>query len=114
MVSEIKVLNLIALSAPEEAIRSAVRGAAMDGLLHAGLKKVKEGLSSLQELARVVESEESMQSFCPSCSSALNTDYLACPYCGTTISNRCRPCGKPIRPEWILCPYCGEGEGTAH
>jgi uncharacterized Zn finger protein (UPF0148 family) len=44
---------------------------------------------------------------CPSCASALEPSYLACPLCGTKVKDSCRRCRQPLNQRWVLCPYCG-------
>jgi hypothetical protein len=43
---------------------------------------------------------------CPSCSSAVEPDYLACPVCTTMLRRPCTRCDAALEPLWQMCPYC--------
>ncbi|MFA5869174.1 MAG: zinc ribbon domain-containing protein [Candidatus Bathyarchaeia archaeon] len=44
---------------------------------------------------------------CPSCGKSISADFVACPYCGTTLKPKCPSCGKSISADFVACPYCG-------
>lgn len=46
------------------------------------------------------------QATCPSCRRKVEADYLACPYCRTSLRVPCESCGKALATTWVLCPYC--------
>ena len=66
---------------------------------------------------------------CPSCGKSISADFVACPYCGTTLkpkteelplppsppiqasTSRCPSCGKSISADFVACPYCGTRVG---
>ena len=98
--------ELIALGLPEQQIRAAALSMGMMGLREAGLEKVKEGVTSLSELERVIEIDDQLQSFCQKCAKSITIEYLACPYCGEAVTSRCQSCGKPNQPDWNFCPFC--------
>jgi len=43
---------------------------------------------------------------CPTCGQGIETKFLVCPHCNTTLRVPCDYCGQPIKPEWMVCPYC--------
>ncbi|HZD88427.1 MAG TPA: zinc ribbon domain-containing protein [Gaiellaceae bacterium] len=43
---------------------------------------------------------------CPVCSTAVESDYLVCPVCATTLRQACASCDAPLEPLWQICPYC--------
>ncbi len=45
---------------------------------------------------------------CPGCGRPVQSVYVACPYCGTSLSKKCAQCGKPAELDWKVCPYCGK------
>ncbi len=98
--------ELITAGAPEQEFRSSALATGMVGLRGAGLQKVGQGLTSISELARVIEVEEQLQTFCQKCAKPITVDFLACPQCGTITSHRCRFCAKPLQTDWMVCPYC--------
>lgn len=44
---------------------------------------------------------------CPSCNKPIQDTFVACPYCGSNLSQKCAHCGKPAELDWKVCPYCG-------
>jgi type IV pilus assembly protein PilB len=98
--------ELITAGAPEQEVRTAALALGMEGLRGAGLHKVRQGITTLSELARVIEVEEQLQTFCQKCAKPMTVDFLACPHCGTVANHRCRFCGKSLQPDWVVCPYC--------
>ena len=98
--------ELITAGAPEQEFRSSALSMGMVGLRGAGLQKVRQDLTSISELARVIEVEEQLQTFCQKCAKPITIDFLACPHCGTVSNHRCRFCGKSLQMDWMVCPYC--------
>jgi hypothetical protein len=43
---------------------------------------------------------------CPTCGSEVETSFVACPLCATTLRRRCSGCGAALEAEWLFCPYC--------
>lgn len=104
--------EMVTAGATEQEIRSAALAMGMVGLRGAGLQRVKEGITDLTELARVIEVEEQLQTFCQKCAKPITIDFLACPHCATVVNHRCRFCGKSLQPDWIICPYCRRKHGV--
>jgi hypothetical protein len=51
---------------------------------------------------------------CPECQRAAEPDFLACPYCRTTLRRRCDDCERVLDLTWSICPYCiGNGSPRA-
>jgi CheY-like chemotaxis protein len=98
--------ELIRQKASESELRKGAAAAGTRFLLEDGLSKVREGLTSLEELVRVieVEAEESFQ--CPKCGSVVRREFKTCPYCTFTLRNTCESCEQELKPEWKICPYC--------
>jgi hypothetical protein len=46
------------------------------------------------------------QATCPSCRRKVEGDFIACPFCRTTLRAPCENCGKALAMTWVLCPYC--------
>ena len=61
----------------------------------------REQALSLQLLEAQIERET-----CPTCGHGVETKFLICPYCNTTLRVACDFCGQPIQPDWAVCPYC--------
>ncbi|MGH3053671.1 MAG: zinc ribbon domain-containing protein [Gaiellaceae bacterium] len=46
------------------------------------------------------------QPTCPTCSTKVEPDYVACPVCTTMLRHPCASCNAPLDPLWQMCPYC--------
>jgi type IV pilus assembly protein PilB len=68
----------------DEEIRNMARSGGMRLMQEDGLEKVKLGLTTLEEVLRVVPFENIQ-------------------------AQRCRSCGKALAPSFLFCPYCGAG-----
>jgi type IV pilus assembly protein PilB len=111
--------RLIAQRGAEAQLREAAIGAGMITLGEDGLLKVKAGMTSPQELLRVVTEVRQTRMLCPGCSAGISPDFSACPSCGYALGGGCPHCRRPIQPEWKFCPYCAnrtsavEGKGPS-
>jgi type II secretory ATPase GspE/PulE/Tfp pilus assembly ATPase PilB-like protein len=101
-----KLRRMISSKTPEDQIREAALGAGMISLGEDGLAKVKSGVTTPEELLRVVTEVREMRTLCPGCGSAVGVDFLACPQCGKRLSGGCPHCGRALQPGWNFCPYC--------
>jgi type IV pilus assembly protein PilB len=100
--------DMITANAPEGDIRHNAVAHGMKTLSRAGMTKVQAGLTTLEELGRVLDNDDEFSSFCPSCQSPVGSDFLLCPVCGTTVVSSCHACKKMLSPEWNFCPFCRE------
>ncbi len=57
--------------------------------------------------AEALLSEIQEQATCPSCRRKIENEFIACPYCRTTLRAACESCSKPLAFGWVVCPYCG-------
>ena len=57
--------------------------------------------------AEALLSEIQEQATCPSCRRKIENEFIACPYCRTTLRAACESCTKPLAFGWVVCPYCG-------
>jgi type IV pilus assembly protein PilB len=101
-----KVRRLIAQKASEDIIRDAAIANGMISLGEDALAKVKSGLTSAEELFRVVTEVKEVRTLCPSCSAAVGVEFMACPHCGTRLNAGCQKCGRSLQAGWQFCPYC--------
>ncbi|MBI3597672.1 MAG: Flp pilus assembly complex ATPase component TadA [Nitrospirae bacterium] len=101
-----RLRELVVAGAAEQDIRSTALASKMTSLGEDGLNKVKEGITTIEELMRVIEVREDLQTFCAQCGQSIHIDFQVCPYCAHLVTHHCHACGKPLQPEWILCPYC--------
>jgi type IV pilus assembly protein PilB len=69
----------------DDEIRNLARSGGMKMMQEDALNKVKAGITTIDEVLRVVPFEQ------------------------TTAISRCRSCGKALAPAFLFCPYCGAG-----
>ncbi len=78
-----------------------------------GIEKAKRGITTVEEVLRVVEKDEVFKSVCPQCDRFMHADFLVCPYCGCASPTVCVACGKLLQLDWSVCPYCRYTVGQA-
>ena len=105
-----RLRRLIVQRANEDTMREAALSAGMVNLGENGLTKVKNGVTTPEELLRVVTEVKSLRTVCPSCGGAAAVDFIVCPHCGYRLSSGCRKCGRSMQPSWNYCPYCAAAE----
>ena len=101
-----KLRRLIAARASEDQVREAALAGGMISLGEDGLAKVKSGITTPEELLRVVTEVREMRTLCPGCGAAVGVDFNACPSCGKRIGGGCPHCGRALQPGWNFCPFC--------
>ena len=107
------VQELIASDAGEELISKAAIDEGMQYMIGDGLEKVRQGITSMDELFRVLHARGQEEIFpCPNCNEAIKRESPACPFCGYIIVNKCPTCGTAREMSWMYCPHCGWGFQT--
>jgi predicted amidophosphoribosyltransferase len=101
-----KIKEIISTGGSEEDIRLTMQSQGMSTIGEDGISKVKEGLTTIEEVLRVIEVEEEIRILCPQCERPLHLDFLVYPYCKYEVQTSCSSCNKPLQPEWLMCPYC--------
>ena len=102
-----RMKELVNQKATEGELRTAM---AFDGsklLLDEALQKVREGISTVEEVLRVIQLQEEEVMRCPKCGSLINRDFAHCPYCFFSLKAVCESCRQELKPGWQICPYCG-------
>jgi type IV pilus assembly protein PilB len=112
MVVTDELRRVIAQVGAEARIRESALAAGMISLGEDGLLKVKAGVTTPQELLRVVTEVRHMQARCPGCGEAVAADFTACPNCGQHVGGGCPHCARPIKAEWKFCPFCAKSTET--
>ena len=102
--------EMVMTGAPDHDIQREALASGMVTLFQGGVEKVRQGVTGVEELLRVVEVEDAYETLCAHCHGVLHADFLTCPACGTPVANRCRQCGSIQRPEWTFCPRCRRKE----
>jgi type IV pilus assembly protein PilB len=101
-----KVRRLIAQRAGEEMVREAAMSSGMISLGEDGLAKVKAGVTTAEELLRVVTEVREMRTLCSGCGAAVAVEFMGCPHCGQELNSGCRKCSRPLQAGWHYCPFC--------
>jgi type IV pilus assembly protein PilB len=102
-----RLKEMVNRKAPEEELRTAM---ALDGsklLLDEALQKIREGLTTVEEVLRVIQLQEEEVTRCPKCGSLISRDFAHCPYCFFSLKAICESCRQELKPGWQICPYCG-------
>ncbi|NUR55747.1 MAG: Flp pilus assembly complex ATPase component TadA [Acidobacteria bacterium] len=107
-----KVRRLIAQKAGEDMIRDAAVAAGMISLGEDGLAKVKAGVTTAEELLRVVTEVSEMRTLCGGCGGAVAMDFMACPHCGHRLNASCNKCGRALQAGWQFCPFCASSAAS--
>jgi type IV pilus assembly protein PilB len=107
-----KLRRAIASRASEAQIRDAAVASGMVSLGEDGLAKVRSGITTPEELLRVVTEVREVRTLCAICGSAVGVDFLACPHCGKRQGGGCPHCGRALQPGWNFCPYCARTTET--
>ncbi|MBN2420183.1 MAG: Flp pilus assembly complex ATPase component TadA [Deltaproteobacteria bacterium] len=101
-----KIRELIQTSASVDNIREAALATGMTTLGMSGLKKIEEGVTTLEEVLKAVQQKEELTTICPSCGKAVSLDFRDCPFCKKILVPSCPSCGRIAHPGWVVCPYC--------
>lgn len=75
-------------------------------LMQVALEKVRAGVTTADEIARVIRPEEGVTS-CPSCHQRVELRFRTCPFCGVPLRSECAACHAPLKAGWDRCPDCG-------
>ncbi|MGH9863710.1 MAG: ATPase, T2SS/T4P/T4SS family, partial [Candidatus Acidiferrales bacterium] len=100
------IKELVNRKASELELRKAALTAGTILLLQDSLEKVRQGVTTLEEVLRVVQLQEDEVVRCPNCNSLINLDFSTCPYCLFALKVVCQACSQELKPEWRICPYC--------
>src|SRR5258706_3053897 len=107
-----KLRRAISARASEAQVRDAAVSGGMVSLGEDGLAKGKSGITTPEELLRVVTEVREVRTLCTSCGSAVGVDFVACPHCGKRQGGGCPHCGRALQPGWNFCPYCARTTET--
>ena len=105
-----RIRDAIAQHPTKQALRRLSRSNGMKTLLEDGLDKVKQGMTTLEEVLRVcpLDPEEQRESLnCPQCGKPLDSSEAVCPSCGYVQHEHCHKCQGMLEKEWKFCPHCG-------
>ena len=107
LVVDPRVRELVLRRAGTDAIREAAVAAGMRPLAADAWRRVREGVTALDEVAPLLALAADETRACDRCGTALRAAFRACPGCGAALQQRCR-CGGRLQPGWQFCTACGE------
>lgn len=93
--------------APDLEIRNTAVDAGMRLIGEDAMAKVLAGVTTIEEVARVVYLPEQGVRVCEGCSSVISQDFDYCPSCGHYVSDHCEHCNRHVDPGWKFCAACG-------
>ena len=96
----------IRAGASESELRRVGSSAGVEWLWQDGVRAVLSGLTSYEEIARVIQVDDAHTAACPACRAPIEEDFATCPYCLKALRESCATCGQDLRPGWKVCPYC--------
>lgn len=99
--------HLISSSYKESEIFKLAKTAGMKTLIEVGIEKVKSGITTLEELVRVIGPSTLIEHECEQCEKLYNINFQFCPFCGVMRNNICPICKMDLEKEWLNCPSCG-------
>jgi type IV pilus assembly protein PilB len=101
-----KIRELTSNDSTEANIMQVAVAEGLQTLAQAGIEKAVKGITSIDEVIKVIQTEEEFGSLCSECNTFLGPEFIACPQCGKKIIDTCPSCKKTIDPLWRFCPYC--------
>ncbi len=99
--------HLISTNYKESELIEMARASGMQTLVEDGIGKVKAGVTTLEELIRVVGPQTRHERRCEKCRRMIDAKFLFCPHCGAFKQNVCVRCKMPMERDWLICPFCG-------
>ncbi len=101
------IIKLIEAGAGETMVRQQARSEGAHTILEDAVEKLRAGITTVEEIQRVVQIVDGETTQCPGCQKEIAEDYSVCPHCSKVLHASCGGCAKPLNPEWVRCPYCG-------
>ncbi|MBI3269581.1 MAG: Flp pilus assembly complex ATPase component TadA [Planctomycetes bacterium] len=98
--------NLIARSAPEVDLRRTACAHGLRPLLEAAVRQVRAGVTSVDEVLRVIDLAPGETHQCPGCRRRVQEEFAICPFCSQVLHRNCPSCDRAVRAEWTACPFC--------
>jgi type IV pilus assembly protein PilB len=106
MVMSHKLRELVHSEATADTLREAAMATGMTTLGMSGLNKIRQGITTIDEVLRAVHQKEELTTICFNCGKAVSLDFKDCPFCDHPIVPSCNGCGRIVQQEWLVCPYC--------
>lgn len=99
--------HVISTNYKESEVLKHVRAGGMKTLMEVGIEKVKMGITTVEELIRVIGPPVVLERKCDQCKKLIDVNFVYCPYCGKSRHDICYKCNNLLEIEWAVCPSCG-------
>ncbi|MBW1803070.1 MAG: Flp pilus assembly complex ATPase component TadA, partial [Deltaproteobacteria bacterium] len=96
--------RMIHQDAAETELLEGARWGGMITLLEHAISKVRAGITTFDEVIRVLGPQNSVEIQCPHCGVQLEERFRFCPFCGESFTPCCSRCGKFMASNWNNCP----------
>jgi hypothetical protein len=89
------------------------RSSGMTTLIEDGIKKVRQGETTLDELVSVIGTQTRYERERIQCHRRIDATFIFYPFCGLFRQNICAFCKILLKPGWNMCPACGQKHNKA-
>jgi general secretion pathway protein E len=94
--------------ASEAEIIKAAATSGFTSLVEDARSKIRDGVTTPEEVLRVIQLRDGDENCCPRCSRPLSGADGVCPSCNEYTRSVCVACGNEVSPRWQFCPRCGK------
>jgi type II secretory ATPase GspE/PulE/Tfp pilus assembly ATPase PilB-like protein len=102
------VRQAIHRKASEAEIVKAAGTSGFTSLLDDARSKIRDGVTTPEEVLRVIQLRDAEENCCPRCSRPISPVDGVCLYCNEYTRSACVVCGSEVSPRWQFCPRCGK------
>ena len=102
-----EIKQLIHQNATEQELLHTARLTGMTTLLEDAIGKANTGLTTCEEILRVLGPQNTIEIRCSHCKNMMAQRYPFCPYCGNATMHTCSQCNHLLTEDWHFCPACG-------
>lgn len=102
-----EIKRMIHAGATEHELLHTARLTGMSTLLDDSVQKIKLGMTTCEEVLRVLGPQNTIVFPCSHCGTHMDQRYRFCPFCGKELVKSCRNCGHVLIEGWSNCPECG-------
>ncbi len=108
-----EIKRMIHQGATEPELLHAARLTGMKTLIEDAIEKLKQGITTCEEILRVFGPQNTAEITCPHCDASLEQRHRFCPYCGKELVRICKKCDQLLTKDWRYCPRCSTTVSSA-
>lgn len=87
-------------------IRRAAMASGFVPLMDDAREKIRQGITTAEEILRVIQMEDEAQSHCSRCAQPISAESGKCLNCEESTHAHCLKCGRELTAGWRVCPHC--------